>query len=105
MDALNSSRVYGRYLYYSDTKSPGNGHFEVYGCTGEIRSAKGYLILWHDGAGRLANAQGNLIARLRRWPRDLVKLYGLAVESLPGAVTDPYLQLYFLEPIRNLFGA
>jgi len=59
MDALNSSRVYGRYLYYSDTKSPGNGHFEVYGCTGEIRSAKGYLILHHDAPVLLAHALAN----------------------------------------------
>ena len=64
-------------------------HFEVYGCAGEIRSAKGYLILWHDGAGRLADALHDPIARARRWPRDLFELACLPSVTFPGAVKTP----------------
>ena len=68
---------------------PGHGHFEVYGCAGEVRSAKGYLILWHNGAGRLADALHDPVARSRRWPRDLFELAGLPAVTLPGAVKTP----------------
>ena len=89
MAVLNSRRSAGKHLYYSDTEGRGNGHFEVYGCAGEVRSAKGYLILWHDGAGRLADALHDPIARARRWPRDLFELAGLPAVTLPGAVKTP----------------
>ena len=89
MAVLNSKRAEGKHLYYSDTEGRGNGHFEVYGCTGEIRSAKGYLILWHDGAGRLADALHDPLARSRRWPRDLFELAGLPAVTLRGAVKTP----------------
>ena len=67
----------------------GNAHFEAYGCAGEIRSAKGYLILWHDGADRLADALHDPIARARRWPRDLFELAGVGAVTLPAAVKKP----------------
>jgi len=89
MAVLNSRRADGKHLYYSDTEGRGNGHFEVYGCAGEVRSAKGYLILWHDGAGRLANALQDPLARARRWPRDLFELAGLPAVTLRGAVKTP----------------
>ena len=89
MAVLDSKRADGKHLYYADTEGRGNGHFEVYGCAGEIRSAKGYLILWHDGAGRLADALHDPIARARRWPRDLFELAGLPAVTLPGAVKTP----------------
>ena len=89
MAVLDSRRADGKHLYYSDTEGRGNAHFEVYGCAGEVRSAKGYLILWHDGAGRLADALDDPIARARRWPRDLFELAGLPAVTLPGAVKTP----------------
>ena len=89
MAVLNSRRAAGKHLYYADTEGRGNGHFEVYGCAGEIRSAKGYLILWHDGAGSLADALHDPLARARRWPRDLFELAGLPAVTLPGAVKTP----------------
>ena len=89
MAVLNSRRSDGKHLYYSDTEGRGNGHFEVCGCAGEIRSAKGYLILWHDGAGRLADALQDPLARARRWPRDLFELAGLPAVTLRGAVKTP----------------
>ena len=89
MAVLNSRRAAGKHLYYADTEGRGNGHFEVYGCAGEIRSAKGYLILWYDGAGRLADALHDPVARSRRWPRDLFELAGVGAVTLPGAVKTP----------------
>ena len=89
MAVLNSRRAGGRHLYYSDTAGRGNAHFEAYGCAGEIRSAKGYLILWHDGAARLADALHDPIARARRWPRDLFELAGVGAVTLPAAVKKP----------------
>ena len=89
MAILDSRRSDGKHLYYADTEGRGNGHFEVYGCAGEVRSAKGYLILWHDGAGRLADALHDPVARSRRWPRDLFELAGLPAVTLPGAVKTP----------------
>ena len=89
MAVLDSRRADGKHLYYSDTAGRGNAHFEAYGCAGEVRSAKGYLILWHDGAGRLADALDDPIAQARRWPRDLFELAGLPAVTLPGAVKSP----------------
>ena len=90
MAVLDSRRAAGKHLYYSDSQGRGNAHFsEVYGCAGEVRSAKGYLILWHDGAARLADALGDPIARARRWPRDLFELAGLPAVTLPGASKNP----------------
>ena len=89
MAVLDSRRAAGKHLYYSDTQGRGNAHFEAYGCAGEIRSAKGYLILWHDGAGRLADALHDPIARARRWPRDLFELAGVGAVTLPAAVKKP----------------
>ena len=89
MAVLDSRRAAGKHLYYADTEGRGNGHFEVYGCAGEIRSAKGYLILWHDGAGHLADALHDPVARSRRWPRDLFELAGVGAVTLPRAVKTP----------------
>ena len=66
MAVLDSRRPAGKHLYYTDTEGRRNAHFEAYNCAGEIRSAKGYLILWHDGAGRLADALHDPIARSKR---------------------------------------
>ena len=89
MAVLNSRRSDGKHLYYSDTEGRGNGHFEAYGCAGEIRGAKGYLVLWHDGAGRLADALQDPLARARRWPRDLFELAGLPAVTLPESSKIP----------------
>ena len=89
MAILSSRRAAGKHLYYSDTTGRGNAHFEGYGCAGEIRSARGYLILWHDGAGRLADALHDPVARARGWPRDLFELAGVGAVTLPAAVKTP----------------
>lgn len=105
MAVLDSRRSNGKHLYYSDTEGRGNGHFEVYGCAGEIRGAKGYLILWHDGAGRLADALQDPLARARRWPRDLFELAGLPAVTLRGAVKIPAYSYKPSEQSRRAWAA
>ena len=51
---LPSWRPGGRHLYFRDGTPRRNSKWERYGCDGEIRSGSGYLVLWHDGAERLA---------------------------------------------------
>ena len=72
-----------------DTKGRGNGSFSVLGCSGEIRSAKGYLILWHDGAEILADALTDPIARARACPVDLFEAAGEPAVTLPAAAKVP----------------
>ena len=89
MAVLLSRRPGGRHLYYRDNRPRGNGSFELLGCAGEIRSAKGFLILWGDGPAILADALGDPIARSRRWPVDLFDAAGVGPVTLPGAVKTP----------------
>ena len=44
----------GRHLYYADDQARGNSNWEAEDCAGQVRGAKGYAILWKDGAERLA---------------------------------------------------
>ena len=46
----------GRHLYYADADPRGNSQWSGAGCSGEVRGAKGYLILWRDAVDRLASA-------------------------------------------------
>ena len=46
---FRSQRQGGFHLYYGDDLARGNGRFDTGGCSGEIRGARGYLIL-HQGA-------------------------------------------------------
>ena len=54
--SYGTRRKSGRHLYYSDDGPRGNRQWSGAGCSGEVRGAKGYLILWKDGAERLASA-------------------------------------------------
>ena len=52
-----SSRQPGReHLYYRDDTPRGNQQWRAFGCAGEVRSAKGYLILYRDAPVHLAHA-------------------------------------------------
>ena len=46
----------GSHLYYSDTHPRDNANWTAYGCAGEVRSGRGFLVLWQDGAASLAAA-------------------------------------------------
>ena len=58
----------GHHLYCPDTSPRGNATFATHGCRGDVRGARGYLLLHGDGAERLLDA----IMRRDNWhPRDL----------------------------------
>ena len=56
---LRSQRPGGEHFYYRDDTPRGNQHWSAYGCEGEVRSAKGYLILYRDAPVLLAHALAN----------------------------------------------
>ena len=83
-----SRRPGGTHVYYNDTVGRGNAHFEVAGCSGEVRSAKGYLILWNHGAEILADALEDPLRPTRSWPVDLFDLSGVGPVTVPEMVTS-----------------
>ena len=46
----------GRHAYYDDDTPRANATWAALGCRGDIRGAKGYLVLHEDGCERLAEA-------------------------------------------------
>ena len=101
---LPSWRPGGRHLYYRDDTPRRNSKWERYGCDGEIRSGSGYLVLWHDGAERLAEEiQAHHDGG--RFPADLFEAAGVTLPTLyaprergpavtaPGAVVLPMLEV------------
>ena len=51
-----TQRRNGRHFYYGDDEKRGNQNWQAAGCSGEVRSAKGYLILHPGGAKKIALA-------------------------------------------------
>jgi len=56
---LKSRRPGGEHFYYRDDTPRGNQKWSAFGCEGEVRSAKGYLILHRDAPVLLAHALAN----------------------------------------------
>ena len=46
----------GHHLWYQDTEGRNNGEWRLFGCSGEVRSLNGYLILYGDAPQRLVSA-------------------------------------------------
>lgn len=102
---LASRRPGGRHVYYRDDRPRGNQKWSRYGCTGELRSGKGYLVLWHDGAERLAEEVQTGPRDGRRFPADLFEAAGITLPTLhaprpkgaaivaPRAVVLPMLEV------------
>ena len=72
------SRRRGRHGYYDDDLPRGNSKWESHGCSGDVRGAKGYLLLHGDAAERLADALDRRTYGEHRLPRDLFELAGLS---------------------------
>ena len=86
----------GRHLFYGDDQARGNSNWAAKDCSGEVRGAKGYLILWKDGAERLAAAIAG--------PRQL-SLFPFPVELIQDR-SEPGQLIHFperpLNPSRSL---
>ena len=73
-----SQRQGGFHLYYGDAKARGNGKFDTGadGCSGEIRGARGYLIL-HPGADKkiARSLDSGVQLNLFPFPTELLELH------------------------------
>ena len=100
---LRSQRPGGEHFYYRDNTPRANQQWSAYGCAGEVRSAKGYLILHHDAPVLLAHALANdkaeclFPAGLLDYvePADVHQLDGVLLDDLDAPGSD---QLRLLTP-------
>ena len=77
------SRQPGReHLYYRDNTPRGNQKWRAFGCSGEVRSAKGYLILYRDSPVQLAHALAYNKDEDCYFPADLLELVEPAESSV-----------------------
>lgn len=77
----------GYHSFYKDDTPRGNEKFTLYGCRGEVRSARGYLRLYEGGAAKLANALRNPPANASVFPADLFEVAEIeAPRTLPVQV-------------------
>ena len=94
---IPSKRRGGRHAYYDDTESRANSKWAAFGCSGEVRGGRGYLILHNDGPELLAAALKRRVEGERPWPRDLFEMAGLppvvAVRAPVPAVQIPDAEL------------
>ena len=94
LTVLPTSR--GSHCYYHDDVPRGNKKFAVFGCTGDVRSAKGFLKLHPGGAEKLADALEHAPPGSKPFPADLFAVAGIALplphERKPraGAVVLPF---------------
>ena len=61
----------GRHLFYEDSHGRRNATFKSHGCKGEIRGARGFLILWGRAPEILAEALEHPRPGAMRFPADL----------------------------------
>ena len=67
----------GRHFYYDDSEPRGNTSWSLEDCRGDIRGARGFLVLHGDGPVRLADALDRRVIGQHPWPRDLFDMAGL----------------------------
>ena len=79
---LMSRRKGGLHLYYWDSESRRNRKWSAFECGGEVRSGRGYLILWDS------RATSKLVAGLRTPPADAVPFPADLFEAA-GVELDP----------------
>ena len=88
--SIASRRQGGFHSYYADTQGHGNQTFELEGCKGEIRGARGYLILYDDAAEQLARADFDLAEDQPGWfPEDLWQAAGVPLPTQDQRVWTP----------------
>ena len=71
-----TQRPGGAHLYYGDDKARGNQNWQAKGCSGEVRGAAGYAILYNGGADHIARAikSGRQLS-LFPFPAELIELH------------------------------
>ena len=103
---LPSRRRNGRHGYYDDGQRRGNEKWAAYGCAGEVRSAKGFLVLYDNAIERLAAALD--VPGRFPFPADLFEAAGMElpvlyapIEQGPAIVAGRPKVLPMLETIRE----
>ena len=91
--SYRTQRRGGAHLYYGDDEARGNQDWQAAGCSGQVRSAKGYLILHNGGADHIARAiKSRCQMSLFPFPAELIELHEAEL-ILP----DP-VKLHAVEP-------
>ena len=92
-----SSRQPGReHLYYRDDTPRGNQQWRAFGCAGEVRSAKGYLILYRDAPVHLAHALCQRHGEMSRFRQDKMSHFLHVKKLQPGWLPRSSLALLLL---------
>lgn len=74
----------GHHAYYRDGKPRPNRKWAAHGCGGEVRSARGYLVLYEGGAERLEGALATRPADENPFPAELFEAAGVAARYQPA---------------------
>ena len=88
---LPSRRAGGAHLPYPDSQPRPNGKWEAYGCSGEVRSARGFLRFWPGGVEKLADALARYPDAPPSFPTDLFEAAGISAPTVPERRHDPRL--------------
>ena len=83
---LLSQRPGGLHLYYRDSEGRVNGKWKANGCSGEVRGARGYVVLWDD-PWKLVSALENPPPGAVSFPADLFEAIGRPLKT--AEVFDP----------------
>ena len=70
---LPSRKLGHEHLYFDDVSPRGNSKWSLDGASGDVRSARGYLILWNDGPELLLAALRQRIANACPFPVELLE--------------------------------
>ena len=88
-----SARPGGYHLFYGDNQARGNQGWKLGDCSGEVRGARGYLILHNGGAHRVARAiQSGPQLSLFPFPAELIKAHEAEL------IVPTVRQLHAVEP-------
>ena len=93
----------GEHGYFDDDAPRGNHSWRLGDLGGDIRSAKGFLVLHSDGAARLADALERRIYGRHKFPRDLFEMAGLEpvlADPVPAPVAAERVGLTADAPIQ-----
>ena len=77
----------GHHLFYPDTEPRGNGTFQTHGCSGDIRSGRGYVVLWNPG--KVADAISKRNDWAVQFPADLFEAQDVPVPEVSTAPVVP----------------
>ena len=90
----------GHHCYFGDDTPRGNRKFDgLFGCGGEVRSAKGYLRLYEGGAERLVSALVHTDLADCLFPADLFAAAGV---TLPRSIPVEPATVHLVNPPANL---